>query len=51
MGPEKAILLRVRVFLGIIAMKEHSILTESPELEPHHQIQFNVIPMIYLFGG
>ena len=35
---------RVRVVLEELAMKEASILPRSPEVEPHHQIKFSVIP-------
>ena len=31
-------------------MKGYSTLPRSPELEPHHQIQFSIIPRTILFG-
>ena len=34
---------RVRVDLGVI-MKGYSTLSSRPELDPHHQMQFNVLP-------
>ena len=32
---------KVKVDLGVIAMKEYTTLMRSPELEPHHKMQFN----------
>ena len=43
-GPKQALPLRVRVALGIMAMKGYSRFTKDPGIEPHHQIQFTVIP-------
>ena len=40
----------VRISLAI-PMKRYSILPRAPEQEPHHQIQFNVIPSTPTFGG
>ena len=39
-----------RVSLEIMAMKEYSTLPRSPEIEPHHHIQFRVIPWTHLLG-
>ena len=36
--------------LGVMATDEYSELPRSPELEPHHQMQFSVIPRTPLFG-
>ena len=44
MGPEQELPLRVRVYLGVMAMKRSSILPKVPELEPYYWMQFNVIP-------
>ena len=38
------LIFQVRVDLGVMAMKVYSTLSRYPELEPHHQMQFNVIP-------
>ena len=35
-------LLQVRVKLGVIAMKGHSRLPRSSELEPQHEMQFSI---------
>ena len=37
--------------LGLMAMKGYSTLPRSPELKPHHQIQFNIIPRMPVFLG
>ena len=39
--------------LGIISMNDYSTLHRSPELKPHHQMQFSVVlrTPIFLFGG
>ena len=50
MGLSKIIPLQVRVDLEIMAMKGYSTLPRSPELEPHHQMHFIVIPRIPQFG-
>ena len=34
----------VRVDLGVMTMKGYSTFPRSPELEPHHKMQFSVIP-------
>ena len=34
----------VRVDLAVIKMKKYTSLPRPPKLEPHHQMQFNVIP-------
>ena len=44
MEPEKVLPLWVRVDLGVMAMKVYSTYLRAPELEPHHQMQFSVIP-------
>ena len=36
--------------MGVMAMKGFFTLSRSPELEPHHQMQFSVIPKTSLFG-
>ena len=33
----------IRVDLGVMAMKRYSTFSKTSELEPHHQMQFNVI--------
>ena len=43
MVPQHMLPLRVRVDLGIMAIKEYSIFSKAPELEPHNQMQFCVI--------
>ena len=39
MRAKQILALRVRVDLGVMAMKEYCILPKSPELESHHQIK------------
>ena len=41
-GISKDTIIRVRVKLKVIAIKEYSTLLNILELEPHHQIQLNV---------
>ena len=41
----------VRVDLVVMAMKGHSTLPRSSELEPHHQMQFCIISRTPLFGA
>ena len=36
--------------LGVMAMEGYSMLSKAPGLEPHHQIQFNVIFWIFVGG-
>ena len=38
----------LRVDLEVMAMKEYSIFSRSPKLEPHHQMQFSIIPLFIL---
>ena len=42
MEPYEELLLRVKVELGVMAMKGYSVIPKS--LEPRHQIQFSLIP-------
>ena len=35
--------------LGVMVMKRYSILSRSPELEPHHKTLLNFTPKNYLF--
>ena len=42
---------RFRVDLGVMAIEECSTLLRAPELEPHHQMQFSVIPRTRFLGG
>ena len=44
MRPEQVLPFWVRVDLGVKAMKQYSTLHRPTELEPHHEIQFSVIP-------
>ena len=44
MGPKQVLPLWVKVDLGEIAMKRYFTLLRAPNLEPHHHMQFNVIP-------
>ena len=46
MGPYQVLPLRVRVDQGAMVMKGSSTFPKPPKLEPHHQIEFNVIPKI-----
>ena len=46
--PDTTNLLLVRVNLGVIVLKKYSTFLRFPGLELHHQIQFNVIPRIYV---
>ena len=41
----------VRVDLRVMAMMVYSTHSKSPKLEPHHQMQFKIIPKSLLFGG
>ena len=41
---EQVLLQLVRVNPRVIVMKRYSIFPEALGLEPHHQVQFNVIP-------
>ena len=50
-GHSQVLLLRVRVKLGVMAMKEYFKLHKSQELEPHYQMQFNDIFRTLLFWG
>ena len=43
--------LRVRVELGIMAMKEYSPLLRAFELEPHYLVQYSVIQRTSIFVG
>ena len=43
--------LRVRVDLGVMAMKGYSTFPRALELEPHHQMQFNVMPRTPIFDS
>ena len=42
---------QVREELVVMSMEMDSTLSRAPELEPHHQIQFSVIPKTSLFSG
>ena len=51
MGPKQVLSLWVRVDIGVIPMKEYSVLSSSGELEPHHQMLLSVIlSILSLFG-
>ena len=41
----------VYIYIYIMEMKGYSTLTIFQELEPHHPMQFSVIPRSLLFGG
>ena len=43
MGPYQILPLLIKVKLGVMATKKYSTLPRSPELTPHHHIQFSVI--------
>ena len=49
MGQSKLLPLQIRVTLVVVAIKGCSKLSNSLELEAHHQIQFSVINRIPLF--
>ena len=52
MKPLQVLPPRLRVDIGVMAVKEwDSTLPESPELEPHYQIQFSVITRTLFLGG
>ena len=42
---------KVFKFSTVMAMKEYSIRPRSQKLEPHHQMQFSVIPEHFLLGN
>ena len=44
MEPKQVLTVRVRVDLGVMAMKVYSTFLKASGLKPHYQIQFNVIP-------
>ena len=44
MGPELVLSHRVRLNLRVMAMKGYYIFPRAPELEPHDQMHFSVIP-------
>ena len=48
MGPKEVLPFWVKVDLRVMAMKVYSRLPRAAELNPHHQIQFSVIPLIFL---
>ena len=37
---------KIRVDLEVMGMKELSTLPKTPQPEPHHQMQFSIIPRI-----
>ena len=41
----------IRVYLGVIAKKGYSTFPQSPGREPHHQMQFSVIPRLLIGLG
>ena len=43
MEPKRVPQHRVKIDLGVIAMKEYVILHKAPEPKPHHQKKFRVI--------
>ena len=49
LNPKEVLPLRVKVDLGVMSMKENSILSRPPELEPHNHMKFKfrVIPRPY----
>ena len=49
-GHKQAQLLQVKVNLGVMEIKEYSTFPRSQKLEPHHQMQFSVIPRTLLLG-
>ena len=46
-GLKQELVLRIIVDQGVIVMKRYSTFPNAPEQEPHHQIQFNVIPRTF----
>ena len=44
MVPKQVLPLRVRVDLGVMAIKGYATHPRSPQLEPHYQMQFRIIP-------
>ena len=44
--PKKYSTLRVKIKLRVIAMKRYCALPKAPGLEPHHQLEFSVIPFL-----
>ena len=38
------VIIKIEIYLGVMAMKQYFTLFRSPELEPHYLMQFNVIP-------
>ena len=44
MRPSQVLSFWLRLDLGVMEMKGYLPPSRSPELEPHHQMQFSVIP-------
>ena len=51
MGPWQKLPLPIKVDLGVMTMNEYSTHPRSRELEPHHQMQFNVLLRTLLVVG
>ena len=55
MRPSEILPFWITVNLGAMAMKGYSTFHRSPELEPHHKMQFSVIPgltfLVCVCGG
>ena len=43
MGPYQVLPLRIKADMGVMELKGNYTFPKSPELEPHHQMQFIVI--------
>ena len=48
MGPKQILPIQVRVDLRVMPMKGSSTFLKALGLEPHHQMQFSVIPRILI---
>ena len=49
MGPKEVLPLRVRVELEVTVIKGYSTLPRSPQIEPHYQLEFSVMPRTSFF--
>ena len=50
MGPEQVLQLRVRIDLGVMAIKKYPTFLKAIELEPHYQMKFRDILRISYLG-
>ena len=49
MGPQQVVPPQARIDLGVMKLEEYSTLLKYSEVEPHHQMQFSVMPRTPFF--